>query len=169
ARLAESEARRPELEIGADYWYSPRGEERHTYAAKVMVSLPWWNRARQAEARAALAELEAERGMRDAARLDAQGELADAAAAFEAARRSYLALDQGLLDQARWGLEATRTAFATGQGGLSALLESARLKLDLEIEQIRARARLDLARAWVERVSTQPIAAENCTATGGQP
>lgn len=151
AEAARIAGRWPTFMVGADYWLMPQMEPHHAYGAMVSVSLPWLNPRHREEAREAEHARSAEEHALESAKNAALYELHDAAARVEAARQSLGIISRDLLPQARQSFEAAQSGFAAGQGTALALLDSLRSYLQVRVEESRARARLEMAVADLER------------------
>jgi len=108
---ARTEARLPNIMVGADYWYQPTSAVQHAYAAMVSINLPWLNARHGDEVREAEHALAADVRAFESARNAALYEVRDAFARLTAARQSFRIINGELLPQARQSFEAAQAAF----------------------------------------------------------
>jgi outer membrane protein TolC len=140
------EANRPSLMVGADYMVMPEAEGVHGYGLMLAINLPWLNGGRDAEVRAAEAELRSQESEAAALRSTVTSEVGIAYAEVEAAVREFAIIRDELLPRAQRGLESARSTFSTGGGSTLAVLEAMRAWLDVRIEE--AHALVDVRMAW---------------------
>jgi cobalt-zinc-cadmium efflux system outer membrane protein len=150
---ARTEARLPNIMIGADYWYQPTSAVHHAYGAMVSINLPWLSARRREEVREAEHALAADLRGFESVRNAALYEVRDALARLTAAQQSYRIINSDLLPQARQSFEAAQAAFAAGQGDALGLLDSARSYLQVRLEHARALARLGSSFGDLERAA----------------
>lgn len=147
-------ARIPSLMIGLDYWYMPMNPDtHHGYGAMLSINLPWLSGRRRDEEREAESTVRAERHAFLSTRNALRVQLRDAAAGVEAARQTFVLVDQELLAQARRNLEVAEAAYSTGQGDAGAPVEALRAYLQVRIERLRALAELSTSEAELERAA----------------
>jgi outer membrane protein TolC len=119
----------------------------------VAINLPWFSGRRRDEEREAQHALRAEQHALESARNAVRYEVRDAAARLESARQTFTIVDQELLAQARRSLEATQSAYASGQGDAIGLLDALRSYLQVRIERVRALAELATSQADLQRAA----------------
>lgn len=167
--LAKSQARWPDIMVGADYWLMPGMDPKHAYGAMVSFSLPWFNPAHRREVRAAELELESERRVGEAALNMARYELHDALARLEASRQSLTVIVRDLLPQARQNFESARAAFAAGQGNALGVLDALRSQLDVQLQRSRALASMQANLSDLERAVGVSLSEFPESSRGGRP
>jgi len=155
---ARTEARLPNIMVGADYWYQPTSAVHHAYAAMVSISLPWLNARHRDEVREAEHALAADVRAFESTRNAALYEVRDAAARLAAAQQSFRITNGDLLPQARQSFEAAQAAFAAGRGDALGLLDSARSYLQVRLEHVRALTRLGSSFGDLERAAGADLA-----------
>jgi len=155
---ARTEARLPNIMVGADYWYQPTSAVQHAYAAMVSINLPWLNARHGDEVREAEHALAADVRAFESARNAALYEVRDAFARLTAARQSFRIMNGELLPQARQSFEAAQAAFSAGKGDALGLLDSARSYLQVRLEHVRALTRLGSSFGDLERAAGADLA-----------
>ncbi len=150
---ARSESLYPMVMVGADYWYMPMAMERHTYGTMISMSLPWLNSKNREMQHASESELAAERLNLETAELEARRDAENAKAEVDAATESLEVVTTNLLPETRQRLEATRSSFSSGTSDALRLLDALRAWLEIQIERDRAAARLEMARADLDRAT----------------
>jgi outer membrane protein TolC len=155
---ADAAANRPSFMVGLDYMYMPGMDEPHGYGAMVSMTLPWLSGGRRAAARAADAEVTAERRAAVAVQTTIRLQVYDAYAKYVAARERYLIVDRDLLPQAQRALEAAQASYAAAGGDAFALIDALRLLLDTRLDRERALIELEGSIAEMERVVGGEIA-----------
>lgn len=154
--LARREGRWPSVTLGADYMYMPFEHDRHAYGAMVVLNLPWVSPGRRDAVKAAEESVIAERHALESVRNVVRYEARDARARHEAARSTFVIVDQDLLPQAQRNFEAAQAAYSAGQGDAIGLVDALRSYLDIRLDRVRALVHLattaaDLARAAGEK------------------
>ncbi|MDX2019579.1 MAG: TolC family protein [Deltaproteobacteria bacterium] len=160
---AHHNANRPMVMVGLDYMYMPQDMYQHTYGGMVAFGLPWLNPGRKEEAKAAQHRLNADKDALRAAALAARFEVRDAQLRLQSARASYDVLNNDVVLQAQRNLDTARSMYAAGQSDASALLDAARLYLEVRIDRVRSLAHLQEAMADLNRAlasTTQAHAGE---------
>lgn len=148
---ARHNANRPMVMVGLDYMYMPQDMYQHTYGGMVAFSLPWLNPGRREEAKAAQHRLTADKEALRSAQLAARFEVRDAHLRLQSARASYDVLNNDVVLQAERNLLTARSMYAAGQSDASALLDAARLYLEVRIDRVRSLAHLQEAMADLNR------------------
>jgi outer membrane protein TolC len=144
----------PNVMVGVDYWYMPTfADFHHAYGAMVGINLPWLSGRRRDEQREAEQTLVADRHALQSTRNTVRYQLRDAAARVDSARQSFTIIDQDLLAQAKRSLDATQSAYASGQGDAVGLLDALRSYLQVRIERVRALAELASSQTDLERAA----------------
>jgi cobalt-zinc-cadmium efflux system outer membrane protein len=155
--LARQAALWPTVMLGLDYMYMPESHSPHGYGAMVSLGLPWLSGQRRDEREQAETTLRADERALEAARASARYEVADASARLAAAREGLAIVDTNLLPQARRTMEATQAAFSVGQGDAVGLLDSLRSYLQVQVERVRALARIESAAADLDRATGREV------------
>lgn len=124
--------------------------------AMVGISLPiWTSRLRagvaEAEAMSAMAQADVE-----AMRRMVEGETAAAREAVVGAREQYLALRDEIVPRADMALAPAQTAYASGQGSLTALIETAQALWMARTDLVMSQSTLALAWARLRRATGEP-------------
>ncbi len=154
---AQSSARWPSFMVGVQYMYMPPVAEPHHYGVMLSMSLPWFNPRYGEEARAAEAQVSAERSALSNTRLVARYELFRAVERLKAARESLTIIERDLLPQAQQSFESAEAVYRGGQGDSLALLDALQSLLDVRVERERSLTRVETALADVERAIGGPI------------
>ena len=152
--VAAHSAKRPMVMVGVDYMFMPNDMYQHTYGAMVAVGLPWLNPGRSEEERAARHRLAANKDALESVRLMARYELRDAQMRMQAARASYDVLQRDVVLQAQRNLDTARSMYSAGQSDASALMDAARLFLEVQMDKVRSLALLQEAAADLSRALT---------------
>jgi outer membrane protein TolC len=152
-RAASREAKLPSIMLGAEYMAMPMAEEPNAFGAMVSITLPWLNPSHRHEVKAAEEALLADRQSGRSVRLAARFQLADAAARYRAARRSFEAIEQELLPLARRSFEAAEAGFASGGTSALEVLDAERSFLAVRLDRERALAELLTSRAELLRAA----------------
>lgn len=153
--VATLNANRPMVMVGLDYMYMPMDMYQHTYGAMVSMNLPWLNPGRTEEAKAAQHRLSADKDALETTRLMARYEVRDAQMRMRAAWASYEVLDGDVVLQAQRNLDTARSMYAAGQSDASALMDAARILLEVRIDRVRALAHLQEAAADLNRAESK--------------
>lgn len=147
ARVGRERARQdywPDLGLGLEY-LGPGQMSRGGLGLMVEFGLPTWRKRLAAGLAQAEAHERAAVASAEEVRRRVEAEARSALFRFHDARRKALLFEGELLPQARQALEATRTAYRTGQAGYSDLVESLRTVWQF---------RLALAEALADQVRT---------------
>jgi outer membrane protein TolC len=155
--VAKKEATWPSLMLGIDYQLMPSMPMPHNVGAMVQVGLPWLNPRHGHEIRAAEASVSAERDAVAALEATILSELREALARYQAARSTYVLIDETLAPQTRKLLEASQATWAAGGGESLAVVDALRADLQVQLERSRALAQVEVARIDVERAIGAPI------------
>jgi outer membrane protein TolC len=147
-----AEASWPEFMVGLDYGYMPT-DGTSTYTAMLGFTLPWLNPRRSDEKREAAANLSASQAALASARNQARYQLRDALARYRAARESHDLVERQLAPQAELAAGAAQDAFRMRQSDALGLLDARRQLLDMRLQQVRARARVQEAWAELQRAA----------------
>jgi outer membrane protein, heavy metal efflux system len=166
---ASAAASRPSFMLGLDYMYMPGMMDPHGYGAMVSMSLPWLASGRRAAARAADAQVVAERRGVATVLATVRQQVADAHARYQAARERYLIIDRHLVPQARRALEAAHASYAAGGGDALSLVDALRAYLDVRLDRERVLVELEGSIAELERAVGGEVARRPLTddTTGG--
>lgn len=114
------------------------------------VPLPW---GRQASGqREAAAQLGATQQRYDAARLEIEGALGEAAARLRAARATEALLRREASPQARAGLQAVLAGYSQGRGELAAAITAQRQVRDIELRLLQSQMEAQVEVAAIERL-----------------
>jgi len=129
----------------------------------VQVNLPIWRKRLRAGVEEAKLLGKAVEDERDAKALALQSAASRAMFDMQDATRRYALYEQTLLPKARQSYQSLQSAYAAGDTKASFLdlLDSVRLLLDFELEQIRSNRDLQLAAAELERLTGGPWPASN--------
>lgn len=154
AQLAamRAESTWPEFMIGLDYGYMPM-DGTSTYTAMLGFTLPWLAPRHADQRREASAELAASGRMLASAHNTARYQLREALARYRAARDTFDLVERELLPQAEMSADAAQHAFRNGQAESLGLLDAIRQRLEVRLDAVRARARVEEAWADVERAA----------------
>lgn len=131
--------------------------------AMLGISLPIWTgrlRAGVAESQAMEAMAEADV---DAMRRMVEAEAVSAGAVVSGARQQYLALRDDIVPRARMALTPAEAAYASGQGSLTALIETLQTLWMVQTDLVMSRSQLALAWARLQRATGE------AAVTGEQP
>ena len=145
-----AEASWPEFMVGLDYGYMP-GDGSSTYTAMLGFTLPWLSPRHGDEKREAAASLAAAEQALFSARNQARYQLREALARYRAARDTQEVIERQLLPQAQMAADASQDAFRNRQTESLGLLDALRNLLDVRLELVRGRARVEEAWADLER------------------
>ena len=116
------------------------------------VSIPLQQGSRRAKEREARAMLEASRARHNAAATTAAGELAEALAGLEAARRTESLIAGSLLPQAELTFQSALAAYENGKVDFATLLDAQRQILRARQERLKAQAEAQMRLAEIERI-----------------
>jgi outer membrane protein TolC len=163
----EAEAAWPEFMVGLDYGYMPM-DRTSNYTAMLGFTLPWLSPRRGDDRRAAAASLAAAEHALASARNQARYQLRDAVVRYRAARDSHDLIEQQLLPQTEQAAEASQEAFRYRQADALGLLDALRNRLQVRLELVRARARVQEAWADLGRSAGEPMETARLT-EGGKP
>jgi len=168
AQLAaiRAESSWPEFMVGIDYGYMPV-DGTSTYTAMLGFTLPWLSPRHSDERREATASLSAQEAALASARNQARFQLRDALARYRAARDTYDLVDRQLLPQAQMAAVASQDAFRNGQTESLGLLGALRELLDVRLELVRARARVEESWADLQRAAGEDLAVGPARTEGG--
>jgi len=145
-----AEASWPEFMVGLDYGYMP-GDGSSTYTAMLGFTLPWLSPRHGDEKREAAASLATAEQALFSARNQARYQLREALARYRAARDTQEVIERQLLPQAQMAADASQDAFRNRQTESLGLLDALRNLLDVRLELVRGRARVEEAWADLER------------------
>jgi outer membrane protein, heavy metal efflux system len=148
-------ANRPMVMVGLNYMYMPMDMYQHTYGAMVAMNLPWLNPGKSEEVKAAQHRLAADKEALQATRLMARYEVRDAQMRMRSAWASYEVLDGDVVLQAQRNLDTARSMYAAGQSDASALMDAARILLEVRLDRVRALAHLQEAAADLNRAESK--------------
>jgi cobalt-zinc-cadmium efflux system outer membrane protein len=160
--IAAAEAARSRRDLADKAWYPDvtlgagpliqTNDRPPGVAATVGITIPLgWGRE-ESERKAAAAALGAARERIDAALLDLQAGLGDAAAKVNAARRSSLLIDAEALPRARALLHSLIAEYGQGRGDLAAAVMALHRLHDLELRQLQLQLEAQTALAAIERM-----------------
>jgi outer membrane protein len=149
---ARAEASWPEFMVGLDYGYMPM-DRTSSYTVMLGFTLPWLSPRRGDERRAAAAELSAAEQALVSAENQARYQLRDALARYRAARDGHDLIERELLPQTQQAAQAAQESFAYSRADALGLLDSLRNLLQVRLELVRARARVEEAWADLERAA----------------
>ena len=116
------------------------------------VSIPLQQGSRRAKEREAQAMLDAARARREAAANTAAGELGEAVAGLEAARRTETLIAGSLLPQAELTFQSALAAYENGKVDFATLLDAQRQILRARQEGLKAQAEAQMRLAEIERI-----------------
>ena len=116
------------------------------------VSIPLQQGSRRAKEREALAMLDAAKARREAAANTASGELGEALAGLEAARRTETLIAGSLLPQAELTFQSALAAYENGKVDFATLLDAQRQILRARQERLKAQAEAQMRLAEIERI-----------------
>lgn len=116
------------------------------------VSIPLQQGSRRAKEREARAMLEAAMARREAAANTAAGELGEAVAGLEAARRTESIIAGSLLPQAELTFQSALAAYENGKVDFATLLDAQRQILRARQEGLKAQAEAQMRLAEIERI-----------------
>ena len=142
----------PEFMVGLDYGYMPI-DRTSTYTAMLGFTLPWLSPRHGDDQREASASLSASQSALRSARNQARYMLRDALVRYRAARDSHDLVERQLVPQAEMAAIAAQDAFRNRQSDSLGLLDARRQFLDMRLEQVRARARVQETWGELERAS----------------
>lgn len=149
----QASARWPSFMVGLQYMYMPVDAEPHNYGVMLSMSVPWFNAAHAEAVRAAEAKLAAEESSLSSARLAARYELYEATERLRAARKSLTTIEGDLFPLAQQSFESAEAAYRGGQSDLAGVFDALSALLDIRIEGERARVRVALAMADLDRAA----------------
>jgi outer membrane protein len=147
---ARAEASWPEFMVGLDYGYMPM-DRTSSYTVMFGFTLPWLSPRRGDERRVAAAELSAAEQALVSTENQARYQLRDALARYRAARDSHDLIERELLPQTDQAARAAQESFAYSQADALGLLDALRSLLQVRLELVRARTRVEEAWADLER------------------
>ena len=116
------------------------------------VSIPLQQGARRAKEREAQAMLDAAKARHNAAANTAAGELGEAVAGLEAARRTDSLISASLLPQAELTFQSALAAYENGKVDFATLLDAQRQVLRARQEALKAQAEAQARLAEIERI-----------------
>lgn len=116
------------------------------------VSIPLQQGSRRAKEREAQAMLDAARARREAAANTAAGDLGEAVAGLEAARRTETLIASSLLPQAELTFQSALAAYENGKVDFATLLDAQRQILRARQEGLKAQAEAQMRLAEIERI-----------------
>jgi outer membrane protein TolC len=166
---ARAESVWPEFMVGVDYGYMPM-DRASSYTLMFGFTLPWLSARRGDERRVAAAEASAARQALASAENQARYQLRDAVARYRAARDSHDLLERELLPQTEQAARSAQESFTFDRADSLGLLDALRNLLQVRLEMVRARARVEEAWADLERAAAQAGPAAPVSPTeGSQP
>jgi outer membrane protein, heavy metal efflux system len=123
-----------------------------SWGAALGVGIPIWSGQKQNHAVSEMsAAAVAARERQHAARLEIERQVREARATVESAAERLRLLREEVIPKARASLASIQADYEASRESLTTLLDGRRLLQDLELEQQRARAEAELARAELER------------------
>ena len=141
----------PNATLGAKYVQRPFVEDTGEFL--LSVKLPLHYEAKDAEQRAAGAQLDATRARNDAIRLQIGGEIADAWFSFDALRKVVQIYVSRQLPPARVSVEVARDGFQAGSTDISEVFESERRLGVVQLELLKLKVELQTKYAEMERLA----------------
>ncbi len=145
----------PDFALGFEYNQRPNREDAWTGTA--MINLPvffWKNRGEIREAKAMLKATESEK---QSLEVHTRHDIAQAYSAVRAAEKLVLSYQREILPQSKTSVEASRTAYGSGQADFLTLIDAARTYKDLQMSFYENQARLGTAFAELERLVGRDI------------
>lgn len=130
----------------------PTSDGRDALAVGVGVRVPLWRDKLEAGVEEAHVQQRIVEARREAQRLDWQAQLNDLAERFRQLQQQRQLMQETLLPQAEATLEATRSAYATGQVDFSELLDADRTLFSLHMEETDIQIQLLQTAAEIDRV-----------------
>ena len=118
----------------------------------VEVNIPLQQSSRRAKEREARAMLEAAKSRREAAAVDALGDLSESVAALEAARRTENLAAASLLPQAEVTFQSALAGYENAKVDFATLLDAQRQILRAKQERLKAQAEAQMRLAEIERI-----------------
>lgn len=155
----EKKAYVPDFAVSAGYMLMPpTSEMRNTYMVEGSMTLPWLDHRKHdaeiAEATAAVSEQDAELA---ALQTEAFGQIAEARAEAEAARKLAALYQNSLRPQAEATLHAAVIAYENNQSDFLNLLDSQMAVIDIELAALQATADFQMRLADLELAVGAPI------------
>jgi cobalt-zinc-cadmium efflux system outer membrane protein len=141
----------PDITAGATFVQRPVGENNGQFLLGFKVPLQY--EAKDAEQRAASANLGAARARNDALRIRLDGEVAEAWFRLEAVRKAIKIFEQRQLPPARLSVETAKSGFDAGATSLAALLDSERRLRAVELELLALKVEEQSRYADLERLA----------------
>jgi outer membrane protein TolC len=163
---ARAEASWPEFMVGLDYGYMPM-DRASSYTVMFGFTLPWLSPRRGDDRRVAAAELSAAEQALVSAGNQGRYQLRDAIARYRAARDSHDLVERELLPQTEQAARAAQESFAYSRSDALGLLDTLRSLLQVRLELVRARTRVEEAWADLERATAVATAQTSATSTEG--
>ena len=131
--------------------------DRDGYGAMLMLNLPWLSGKRADQRRAADADLAAARAARTGAEQKALAELRDAHARATSAAKIHALYVAEIVPRAQRVEEASRSAYAAGNGSFLEVLDASKSLLEAKISSDRAHAGFEQALSDLELALGEPL------------
>ncbi|MBI3882304.1 MAG: TolC family protein [Verrucomicrobia bacterium] len=159
----------PELRIAARQ-FDGSGKAFNEYDTGIFFNIPWINRGKYRAATAEAAKsLEAAEHERDALAAGTLGHVRDQLKKIETFHHHYTLFRDRLVPLARQGIEAARSAYAGGKGGVLEVLTALRTAREVEAAHAQHLADYSIAVAELDGVIGMNPTAQTVTTKGAQP
>ncbi|PEN13812.1 hypothetical protein CRI94_07025 [Longibacter salinarum] len=149
----------PDVTVGAQYFdiestgLTPMMDGRDALALSVGVKIPLWRGAERAQVDEAVLQRRAAESRLDALALDVRTDLQRLEATLDRQERQLRILDATLIPRAETALEATLSAYRTGQSDFLDLLDAERTLFQLQLDRATIFSRLLTTQAEQDRVA----------------
>lgn len=153
SEAAEAMATQPMITVGVNYGLRRQSGMPDTWGATLATTLPWLSPGSRAQAEAASLARASASAETDAAGVDVVREVGEAYSMAESAARRYAVLEARTYPATARAIEAARAAYVGGPGDALAWLDALRVRLEVALARIEARAELDRALATLDRAA----------------